>query len=309
MTTASSWDVIGIGANSIDLVYLLPAFPQPEGWLSKMRIARQLTSCGGQTATALATCARFGLKAKYIGVVGTDENGDRVRRELPACGVDTRDLVTRDGRNQCAVILIDQRTGERGILWDRDESLRLSETDLGLDVISTTRLLHVDDVDQSLAIRAARVARGRGIPVTSDFDRMTEMTDELVMSVSSVILADGLHEQLTGEQDHERALRKLRRRHDGLLCVTVGHRGAVALDGDRFIVSPGFKVRAVDTTGSGDVFRGGFICGTLNAWDTERTLQFANAAAALACTRLGAIAGVPTLDEVLAFERTGERAE
>jgi len=299
--TSTRWDVTGIGANSIDFVYVVPAFPRPEGWHSKMQIRRHVVSCGGQTATTVATCAHFGLRAKYIGAVGTDEHGQRVREELGRHLLDVSGLVLRDGRNQHAVIVIDERTGERAVLWDRDEALRLCEADVPLDVIGASRLLHVDDVDQEAAIRAARHARSVGVPVTSDLDRMTDRTEELVMAVSCPIFADGLPEQLTGERDHERALRRLRKQHDGLLVVTVGNRGAVALDGDRFVLSPGFTVEAVDTTGSGDVFRAGFIFGWLRGLPTDATLRLANAAAALACTRLGAMSGIPSLDEVLAL--------
>jgi sulfofructose kinase len=302
--TAARSDVVGIGANSIDFVNVVPAFPRPEGWHSKMRIRRHVASCGGQTATTMATCARFGLRARYVGAVGQDDNGLRVQAELPRYGIDTSSLVVRQGRNQYAVIVIDEQTGERAVLWDRDDLLRMRDEDVPLDVINSTRLLHVDDVDQGAAIRAARHARSVGIPVTSDLDRMTDRTEELVMAVSCAIFADGLPEQLTGERDHERALRRLRRRHDGLLVVTVGRHGAVALDGDRFVVSPGFSVKAVDTTGSGDVFRGGFIYGLLHGWPFDQTLRLANAAAALACTRLGAMAGIPSLDEVLALVQT-----
>ena len=80
--------------------------------------------------------------------------------------------------------------------------------------------------------------------------------------------------------------------------MTLGHQGALALDGDRVIHSPAFRINAIDTTGAGDVFRGGFIYGTLQGWPTEQVLRFANAAAAVSCTRLGALAGVPELTDV-----------
>ncbi len=270
-----------------------------------MRIRRHLVSPGGQTATTMAACAKFGLRAKYIGAVGSDDNGARVREALDRIGLDGSGLVQQDARNQYAVIVIDEQTGERAVLWDRDEALRLTPEDVPLDVIGSARLLHVDDVDQEAAIRAARHARSLGLPVTSDLDRMTDRTEELVMAVSCAVFADGLPEQLTGERDHERALRHLRKRHEGLLVVTVGQHGAVALDGDRFLVSPGFAVNAVDTTGSGDVFRAGFIYALLHGWPIDRVLRMANAAAAIACTRLGAMAGIPALDEVLAMVGRG----
>ena len=298
------WDVVGLGANSLDFVHVVPAFPEPEGWHSKMRVNRSLVSCGGQTATAMAACARFGLRALYVGAVGDDDNGRRVRAELSREGLDVGALAARPGRNQSAVIIIDEQTGERAVLWDRDDSVCLHEGDVPIDAIASARLLHVDDVAQETAIVAARRATGLGIPVTSDLDRMTEQTEELVLAVTCAIFADGLPEQLTGERDHERALRRLRRKHPGLLVVTLGRDGAVALDGDRFLRAPGFGVKAVDTTGSGDVFRAGFILGLLNGWALDRTLRLANAAAALACTRLGAMAGIPTLDEALALSET-----
>jgi|WetSurMetagenome_2_1015567.scaffolds.fasta_scaffold75500_2 sulfofructose kinase len=294
-------DVLGIGANSIDYVTVAPAFPRPEGWFSKMQIRRHLVTCGGQTATAMAVCAKFGLRARYVGAVGADENGQRVLADLPRHQVDASGVVTRDGRNQFAVIVIDGETGERAVLWDRDPSLALTEDDVPLGDIAAARVLHVDDVDQAAAIRAARHAAALGIPVTSDLDRMTDRTADLVDAVTYPIFADGLHEKLTGCADHEEALRRLCRPHHRALCVTIGQHGAVALAGGRFIRSPGFKVEAVDTTGSGDVFRGAFIHALLQGWDIERILCFANAAAALACTGLGAMAGIPDLEASLAL--------
>jgi len=298
------WDVVGLGANSVDVVHVVPAFPEPQGWHSKLRVSRHLVSCGGQTATAMAACARFGLRALYVGAVGDDENGRRVKAELSREGLDVASLLSRPGRNQSAVIIIDEKSGERAVLWDRDESVCLRAHDVPVEAIAAARLLHVDDVDQDVAIEAARQARSLGIPVTSDLDRMTDRTEELALAVSCAIFADGLPEQLTGERDHERALRRLRRKHPGLLVVTLGRDGAVALEGDRFLRAPGFAVKAVDTTGSGDVFRAGFILGLLNGWALDRTLQFSNAAAALSCTRLGAMTGIPTLDEALALAGT-----
>lgn len=308
MSLESRWDVVGLGANSVDFVHLVPAFPKPEGWHSKMRVSRRLVACGGQTATAMAACARFGLRSLYVGAVGDDENGVRVRTELARQGLGATALVSKPGRNQSAVIIIDERTGERAVLWDRDESVRLGAGDVPFEDIAAARLLHVDDVDQEAAIEAARQARSFGIPVTSDLDRMTDRTEELVLAVSCAIFADGLPERLTGERDHERALRKLRRMHPGLLVVTLGRDGAVALEGDRFLHSPGFAVKTVDTTGSGDVFRAGFIFGLLGGWPLERTLRLANAAAALSCTCLGAMASVPTIDDALTLSESSRRS-
>jgi sugar/nucleoside kinase (ribokinase family) len=303
---APAWDVVGVGANSVDLVHLLPAAPQPSGPHAKQRIHRQLVSCGGQMTTALACVAGFGWRTKYIGATGDDERGAVLRAAMQDRRVDMSGALTRpDATNQFAVILVDETTGERIVLWDRDERLALHPDEVPAAAIAAARLVHVDDVDQAAAVAAARLGRQAGIPVTSDIDRLTDLTTELVAAVSIPMFAEHVPPALTGISDTEGALRALRRYHDGLLIVTLGTAGALALDGDRAIRSPGFSVRAIDTTGAGDVFRAGFIHGRLSGWALERTLRFANAAAAVSCTRLGALSGVPSLDDVEAMLARG----
>ena len=295
---ASACDVVGVGANSVDYVNRLPAYPAPQGPLSKMRIREQAVCCGGQTATALAACALLGLRTRYLGVTGTDSNGRRIREELARRGIDASDAVIRDVPNQFAVILVDEHSGERIVLWDRDERLLLRPREISAETFHGARLVHVDDVDQPAGIRAAQIARKAGLPVTSDIDRLTDLTQEFVAAVTIPIFAEHVPSGLTGLADMEQALRRLRETHDGLLIVTCGAAGALALDGDRLIRAPAFPVSAVDTTGAGDVFRGGLIVALLRGWQTEEALRFANAAAAISCTRLGAIDGAPLLEDV-----------
>jgi sugar/nucleoside kinase (ribokinase family) len=288
-------DVVGVGANSVDYVYCLPQFPQPDSAASKLRIGRQLVSPGGQTATALCTCAAMGLRTAYIGTISSDANGIRMREELTRRDVDVTHAKIRTGASPYAVILLDEREGERVVLWDRDPAMRLEPGDVDPQVIRQARLLHVDDVDEDAAIYAAGVARESGIPVTSDIERIGRRTDELVATVSIPIVAEHVLEALTGEKDFEKGLRNIK---SEWACVTLGARGAMLLAGDTVYSAPGCKVDVVDTTGAGDVFRGGFITALLRGDGPEDILRFANAAAAVSCTRLGAIAGVPTLADV-----------
>jgi len=97
--------------------------------------------------------------------------------------------------------------------------------------------------------------------VTCDIDHVTPGTRELLQLVSHPVFAESVPTQLTGEADLEHALRALRRGHPGRLVVTVGEKGAIALDGSALLAAPGFPVTVVDSTGAGDVFRGGYIYG------------------------------------------------
>lgn len=288
-------DVVGFGASSVDYVNVLPATPAPRGPNAKLPITAHFISCGGQVATMLAACAAFGLRTMYLGPLGNDANARLLREELERRGVDLSAAIVREADNQFAVILVDERTGERMVLWRRDP--RLAMGDAAFEV-PPARVLHVDDVDEDASIRAARMAAGRGMMVTSDLDRVTERTPELVASVTIPIFDEHVPGALTGEADPERALRKLRKTHAGLLCVTLGDRGAMALDGDRLVHAPAHAVRAVDTTAAGDVFRAGLVVGLLAGKSIDEVLKFANKAAALSCTRQGAITGIPTLADI-----------
>jgi sugar/nucleoside kinase (ribokinase family) len=292
------WDVVGVGCNSVDHVYRLPASPKADSPTAKLRISSHSSMCGGQMATAMAACAAFGLKTAYLGAVGHDHNGRLIRAELDERGVDVSHLLTRECANRFAVITVDETTGERIVLWDRDERLNLEAREIDSRLIGSARVIHVDDEDQEAAIAAATMAREAGVPCTSDIDRVTDRTRDLVAAVSVPIFAQHVLPAITGEANVERALRIVRRTHDGMLCATVGAGGAVMLVGDDCVAEPGFAVRAVDTTGAGDVFRAAFICSLLRKDSPRDMLRFANAAAAVSCTRAGAMAGVPALADV-----------
>jgi sugar/nucleoside kinase (ribokinase family) len=291
-------DVVGVGANSVDLVYRLPSFPSPDSVFAKLRISEYLTSCGGQVTTALATCAAMGLRTSYIGTIGSDGSGTLMREELQRRGIDTTSAVARNGPNPFAVILLDDRHGERVVLWHRTAAMALQADEIAGDAIASARLLHVDDVDLAASVHAANLARAGGKPVASDIERTTEDVWALIDAVTIPMFAEHVPAALTGDTDLPRALERLRRPHHAMLCVTLGARGALLLAGDDVIHEPGINVRTVDTTGAGDIFRGAFVYALLRGEQPRDIVRFANAAAALSCARLGAMSSIPSLDEI-----------
>jgi sugar/nucleoside kinase (ribokinase family) len=299
------FDVVGLGENSIDEIYRLPVYPQPNSPTSKLPITDRSVRPGGQVATAMAACARLGLRSRYVGAFGSDEYGQRIRRELEERGVDTALAFERDAANRHAVILVAGDGGERVVLWQRDERLAITPDDVQPEWLTGVRLLHVDGTDEAAAIAAAGIARALGLHVTSDIEQITDRTEALVAAVTVPIFAEHAAATLTGCEDPEQALRTLRKRHDGLLCVTLGRRGALLLDGHVAIHEPAPAVDVVDSTGAGDVFRAGFIYGLLRGWPSREILTFANAAAAASCTRAGAMQSAPHLEEVMRVMRAG----
>ena len=155
----------------MDFVNLLPGYPQPFGSFAKMQIRERRVLCGGQTATAMCTCAQPRTAQQVRRRFGNRrERPPHPRSELTRRNVDMTDLIIRDAENQFAVILVDETTGERIVLWDRDDKLRLRDRDLPVEAIAAARVIHVDDVDEDAAIRAARhcaASPARWSPATS----------------------------------------------------------------------------------------------------------------------------------------------
>ena len=291
------WDVVGVGENSVDHVLRVPRLPSlPDA--TKLQIRSSTHEPGGQVVTTLCTCIAMGLRASYIGAFGSDDDGERLRRTLAARGLDLGDSVVRPVENRNAVILVDERNGDRVVMGHRDAALALAPGMLPRSTLTHARAVHVDGVDEAVSIEAARIAREAGAHVTCDLESIGAGTSELLRELTVPILAQGLPEAITGERDPEQALRRLDAPHARLRCVTLGADGAILLDGDRVYRAAPPRVEVVDTTGAGDVFRGAFITALLRGDPPDAVLRFANAAAALSCTKAGAIGGIPSREAV-----------
>src|SRR5262245_11464060 len=119
-----NFDVLGVGENSVDLLAVLNEFPLSG---SKHPLERLDRLPGGQTATALVAAQRLGCRTRYVGIFGDDDLGRLSRESLEREGVDVAAARTVDGApNRYAVILVDRRSGERTVLWNRHPRLELT---------------------------------------------------------------------------------------------------------------------------------------------------------------------------------------
>jgi sugar/nucleoside kinase (ribokinase family) len=293
------FDVVGMGLNSVDFLSVVPEFPAPN---SKMKMLRFSKQGGGQVATAMVALRRWGVKTKYIGKVGEDDLGQFSLNSIRQEGVDVSSVtIEPSATNQVAMIIVDGPSGERTILWNRDERLMYREGELRKEEVCSGELLHLDGHDIHAALQCARWAKEERIPTVADLDKVEPLTSELINEIDFVITSSRFPALYTGISDREKALLELQNHTPGFLCATLGLEGAVALVNGKFIYSEGFKAKAVDTTGAGDVFHAGFVYGLLKNWEVEEILKFANAAAALKCQDLGGRKGIPFLEEVQRF--------
>ena len=294
------FDVVGCGLNMVDQLVMVSEYPKPD---SKQQITRMEYSPGGQVATAMVTCSRLGLRASYIGRFGDDVHGKWGLESLSEEGVDTDACLTAEATpNGFSIILVDRERKTRTILWSRPPALDLAPSDIQPSLVCAGRVLLVDCHDTEASTTAARYARAAGIPTLIDVEYVRPGIEDLLAQIDIIITSEGFPFELTGCESAGRSLRAIRDAYKpAMVCMTLGKEGSLALVGDAEIRTHGFRVPVVDTTGSGDVFRGGFIAGWVhggNSTSAADVLRYANAAAALKCRELGARQAIPTSREI-----------
>lgn len=299
-------DVVGLGLNATDTIIRLPQFPAFD---SKVEFLSAEMLPGGQVASAMVACQRWGLRARYIGKLGDDPAAEFQRDQMARAGVEAHWFTVPGCSSQLAYILVDQTSGERTILWRRDARLTIRPEELDPDSITSARALLVDGYDTAAAATAARWAGQAGIPVVADLDNLYPGVEALLENVDYLLASRGFPGRLTGDPDLARSLPAISARYGcSVAGATLGRDGVLAWSRDaRFLYSPAFDVQAVDTTGAGDIFHGAFLYGLLQSWPLDRILDFTCAAAALNCTALGARGGIRPLEEIERLIRVGAR--
>ena len=306
MSVEKLFDVVGVGLNATDTLILLDRFPAYAG---KVPFTREVLSPGGQVASAMVCCARLGLRVKYIGTCGDDERGRIQMESLRESGIDIDDVQVRENcPNQTAYILIDQSTGERTVLWRREECLALLPESIQPAMITSARLLHIDGHDTQAVARAAQIARANGIPVTIDIDTIYHGFDKVLQHVDYLVTSSEFPVQWTGQADPLKALATIQNEfHLPVAAMTLGAHGALARVDGKFYYSPAYVVNCADTTGAGDVFHGAFCYAVLQGLPILEALHLSNAMAALNCTALGARGKLATLTEAKSLMERAER--
>jgi sulfofructose kinase len=302
--TSSKVDVVGVGLNATDTLIPLPQYPARG---SKVAFHDAHVLPGGQVATAIAACQQWGLRTRYVGKVGDDHAARLHREEFQRLGVEAHLLTAKHCKSQQAFIIVDD-TGERTVLWKRDQRLSLRANELDRTWITEARALHVDGHDTEAAAAAATWARAAGVPVIADLDELYPGVEALLQNLDYFVASRDIPGRITGEPDLRKSLPEVHRRYGfRLTAATLGEEGVLAWDGKSFHYAAAYRIEVVDTIGAGDIFHAGFIYGLLQGWQLQRQLDFACAAAALNCAGMGARGGIQPVSRIEKLMATGPR--
>jgi sulfofructose kinase len=302
LPTNKPFDAVGFGLNAVDHLIVVPAYPAFD---TKTRLIEHKQSAGGQTATAMVSLQRLGLKTAYAGRFGSDAEGHFGLATLKDDGVNVDYAEIVEGAtNQIAFITIDERNGERTIVWDRDDRLAYRPEEAPVEFGTMGRVLHLDAHDPPACLRLAQAARESGTIVSADIDNVYGGLPELLPFVDILIGSKEFPHRVTGIVDARDALINLQARYGcAITGMTMGTSGAIVYCDGQFLASPAFGAPGgcKDTTGAGDAFHGGFLYGLLRGETIETSMRFGNAVAAMKCSALGARTALPTQEQLQKF--------
>ena len=301
-----SIDILGLGCTAVDELLYVDAYPAEDG---KVPVRRRDRQCGGLTATAMVAGARLGCRCTFAGTLGGDDASQFVVERFREEGIDVSLVCRREeARPVRATIIIVPDRQTRTIFYDPQDVFGADPHWPDEDVIRSARVLLVDDYGMEGMIRGATICRAEGIPVVADFEIGGHpLFPTLLGLVDHLVLSRLFAEKLTGAHDPAAAVRALWTPDRQAVVITCGVEGSWYVTRERPdapVHQPAIAVEAVDTTGCGDVFHGGYAAGLAHGWDIPTALRFAATAAALKAKQQGGQAGIPTRAAVEAHMAT-----
>ena len=294
-----AFDVYGLGQCALDYIGTVDAYPKPD---VKCEMSDLVIQGGGPVATALVALARWGVSCVFAGVLGDDLFGSMIRASLDEEGVDTSQILVRErAGSQFAFALAEPGTGRRTIFWRRPTGPRPRPEEIDFSLVRRARVFHTDGLFPEACLAGARAAKAAGVPVVVDTGTLREGILDLARVSDYFLASETFSRAFVGGDQPVETCRRLAELGPRVTAVTLGERGYVALAEGKILERPAYQVEAMDTTGCGDVFHGGFTYGLLQGWHVEKSLDFAAWAAAMVSLKLGGRAGIPSLTEVRAW--------
>lgn len=317
--------------NKVDIVALgelLIDFTEAETSENRMKLFEQ--NPGGAPANLLTVASHMGCKTAFVGKVGKDMHGKFLKETLEQENICTEYLVEDENVfTTLAFVAIDEN-GERQFSFARKPGAdtMLTMDDLDIDILRNCKIFHsgslslTDEPARGATVKAIQTAKEAGALISYDPNyrdslwkneaTAVEMMKSVIKYADVMKVSDDESLLITGEDNYQNAARMLVSSGVKLVAITLGGDGVLIATEKNMGIIPGLEVEAVDTTGAGDSFWGGFLSHYLGlgkeieelSWEeVQECARYGNATAALCVQKRGGIPAIPRKEEVEALVR------
>lgn len=289
--------IICVGQSAYDITLPLDHYPIEN---KKIRVPSKVECGGGSASNCAYLLAKWGMETYFAGVVGNDYFGNKIKEEYDAVGVNYKYLKTDPNLpTTTSYIISNTDIGSRTILTVRDK-------DIKMDVIET-----LDDFDVMLFdgyekdFSLELIKRNPKAIKIIDAGSIKEGTVEIAKEMDYVVCSHDFAEQFTGVKINYDdmstiidAYEKMKQEFKNNVIITLEARGCFTnIDGYRLI--PSIEVKAIDSTGAGDIFHGAFVYCIANKFSLAKTMLFSNITGALSVRKTGSRNSIPEIAEVV----------
>ena len=295
--------IVIVGSINTDMIVKVPRIPKPGETILGGKFS---TAAGGKGANQAVAAARAGGDVTFIARVGNDMFGKQALEDFESNNINAKYIKTDNAEpSGVALIFVDEK-GENSIAVASGANARLSHRDVteAEEVIKSADILLMQlETPMESVKRAAKIAKEAGVKVILNPAPACPLDNTLLSTLYVITPNESEAELLTDISvtdfpSAEKAAFILLDRGVEVAIITMGIKGALIKTRELTKIVPGFKVNAVDSTAAGDVFNGSLVVAMAEGKTLEETVQFANAAAALSVTKLGAQPSAPKRVEI-----------
>lgn len=293
--------VLCIGHSAYDISTLMDSYPAEN---SKTVLKDVHEAAGGSMSNVAYLFGKFGAEVYLGSVVGDDSFGNFIKKDLETVNVHTEYMETAyDKKTHICTILINKTSKTRTVLKIAKDELFMKKTEFPME----PDLIIVDAYDYGASLSALNKYAHKITII--DAEEYNDNTLELCKYCKYIIASKNFAEKVAGQtidinnpQDMVSVYTKLANKYpDKNVVVTIEDKGALYMVNNQIRVMPGLQVDVVDTTGAGDAFHGAFGYALLEGYDIEKAITFANIAAGLSTTKVGAHAGAPDISDIMTY--------
>lgn len=289
--------ILCIGHAAYDITIPVDKYPVEN---TKNRVGMKVECGGGPASNATYLLGKWHMDVYFAGVVGNDEYGKRIKKELDSVNVNTKYLQFSDGdETTSSFIIANQETGSRTILTYRDSDITMQpiELDFEPDVI----LMDGQEYEISKEIlnkypnAISIIDAGRPKP---EIIELSKMVKYLVCSKEFAETITNIKIDYENQQTLIDLYQKMKEIFNNTIVVTLEAKGCLYEYENNIKIMPSIKVKAIDSTGAGDIFHGAFTYGIAKNMPFEKILKLSNVTAGLSVTRIGGRNSIFSLEEI-----------
>lgn len=287
--------ILVIGHAAYDITFPLDKFPEEN---TKNRVPQRVECGGGPAFNAAYLLGKWGMDVTFAGLVGNDNYGKKLKQQLESVGIKTKFLQMSDEYSTTnSFIIANTSIGSRTVLTYRPDSIKMDDFELNFE----PDIILMDGQEYAASVNLIK-KYPNAISII-DAGRPKEDIINLAKMVNYVVCSKDFAEGVTGIKitDNNSIVELYNRMgsiFSGEIIVTLEAKGALYKYNNQIKIMPSLKVKAMDSTGAGDIFHGAFTYAKANNYSLEKSIMISNIAGALSVTKIGSLYSMPEKEEI-----------